>query len=166
MMWLFNWIMKLFRKEQKLLPPAAMTFQALESQELMVPNSPMREMFLEVIKEEAAKKDKIITEGFTDAKLKQYFKLVFKRIIAENCSSVIIVPVHLNLTDDMFETFHTIFDGVCKAYGIKTNWPLPNTTHFTIDRRSFMDAVGKFQEEPIDVEEKIRNMLHTGAVYR
>ena len=161
----FKWFFNLFGKKKSsnlLLPPSKELIILKENTMIGV-----KELFLEAAKKAANERVIKEREFFTDERLHKAITGSIAYLI-ENMytgkENILIGSSSANIPQEFFPMFIKIFIGVCKEVGLKTgiNEYGPYITVGTISVRKLIEEL---QDDPIDVEEKIKNMLHVG-VYR
>ena len=175
-MWLLDWINRLCGKQVLVLPPASILVsdETLESGDYLtspkfILNSPVGDIFQKIAREAAETRTQKEAATFTNDKLLRYFKNTIEYCANDSFTkqgdiNCLINAGNVGVPDEMFMIFYHIFSGVCKEIDIKIDWSEGNNL-IRVNKASFRKAIENLQPKRIDIDEKIRAMLHTG-VYR
>lgn len=129
------------------------------------PETPINRIFQEVLNE-IAQEQASLSDELPEEKLRELFKTTIRKaILAANNElkdTYLLDSGTLKLTDRLWKPFCAIFTGVAKELGIKT---VTTADYLHIDTASLLAVTDKLKGGEINIDEKVRMMLHTG-IYR
>lgn len=127
--------------------------------------SPFHDVFYDVFKEVNEERTKAERDLLNDEKLRTYLKNSFKYLASQLVKDIkgtsMISSLDAKVPAPAWETYRKIFCGLCLELGINANVPV-TSEYINVEMSSVKKAFDKMCVKQVDVDERIRAMLHKG----